>query len=99
MKKIVAVAALVAASFAAPALPTQAATTMEEMDSNCWVFPMFKQECWEKAHDWFADRHAAAHAAFETNMSGLGDVTPPKWPVEWWNCTRAPEGSGHLLDC
>jgi hypothetical protein len=60
---------------------------------------MFKKECWEQAHDMAADRHASMHAAMEEKWSGAVDVTPPQSPVEWWNCTRAPEGSGHLLDC
>ena len=98
MKKIIAVAALVAASFAAPALPTQAAT-MEAADANCVVFPMFKRECWEQAHAWAAERHAAVHAAVSAEADGLDEMNPPKVPVEWWNCTRAAEGSGHLLDC
>jgi hypothetical protein len=98
MKKIVAVAALVAASFAAPALPTQAAPLWEEMDSNCLVFPMFKRECWEQAEAYVADRRAAAVAAVDEALADA-NVTPPRHPVEWWNCTLAPEGSGHLLDC
>lgn len=98
MKKIVALAALVAASFAAPALPTQAASLIEQAEDSCLVLPMFKQECWGEARAYMAERRAEAVAATEEVMVEVG-VTPPPPPSEWWPCSLAAPGSGHLLDC
>ncbi len=90
MKKAIAVAALLAAAFAAPALPVQAAAG-DNID-NCLILPALKKECWERARDWAEDGASATSAA----VRGAADrVNLPGW----WNCTRAPEGSGHLFDC
>ena len=98
MKRFVAVAALVAASFAAPVLPVQAAHHMMDEMADCHVLPMLKQECREMAHDWMVEHHAAKHAAVQDAWDDSG-FNRPQHVIEWGNCARAPEGSGHLLDC
>ena len=47
MKKIVAVAALIAATFAVPALPVQAQPVLPEISENCLIFPILKRRCWK----------------------------------------------------
>lgn len=98
MKKIVAVAALVAAAFAAPVLPTQAAHHLMEEDANCHVFPMFKKECREMVHEWMHEHHAAKHAEIQAKWEEHG-FNVPQHPTNWGNCSHAAEGSGHLFDC
>lgn len=115
MKKIVAVVALVAASFAAPALPTQAATMLEEMNSNCLIFPMLKAECRAEAEAMFMERRAAMTSAVEDGMSFAPPPPPPMMApppappmmseppampsMMFGPCSPAPAGSGYLLDC
>ncbi len=99
MKKIAVIAALVATSFAAPVLPTQAAHhMMDDANAHCLVFPMLKKECREMAHDAAMSHHAAMNAHVEAKWDRAG-MNRPKHPVEWWNCAPAAEGAGHLLDC
>jgi hypothetical protein len=85
MKKIIAVAALTAASFAVPTLPVQA----EDMNMNCWILPLLKDEC---KPAWVDDAPVAAAASATVEATVEWGWAPP-------NCVRAPEGSGHLYDC
>jgi hypothetical protein len=91
MKKTIAVAALAAAAFAAPALPVQAAS---DVPSHCLILPLLKADC-----------RAAISDAVESGTVKVASASVAtaevSWPVPlWWkNCTRAPAGSGHLYDC
>lgn len=92
MKKLIAVATLVASSFAVPVLPANAAPVLSDAQANCLVFPMLKKECWEMGA-------ATAKAATESvAMSTEAAASELKLPM-WWTCSRAEPGSGHLLDC
>ena len=91
MKKTIAVAALLAAAFAAPALPVQSAP-MDSVDT-CWVLPALKKECWDRAHDMAMSGAQATAAAAEEAADDVRSIPG------WWNCTRAAAGSGHLFDC
>jgi len=96
MKKLIAVAALCATSFAVPVLPVQAAPALSKAEANCLIFPIFKKECWELgAKQASAVPKAASKAGSEMAQAAL-DV---KVPLPWWKCTAAAKGSGHLLDC
>ena len=94
MKKTIALAAVIAASFAVPALPVQAASAVP---SHCVIFPLLKADC----------RAAIAEAAKTTPIAvasatsaTVTAASPVEWPVPaWWNCEPAPAGSGHLFDC
>jgi hypothetical protein len=89
MKKLIAIAALAAASFAAPVLPTHAATVSDVVDS-CLVLPLLKKECWPSADE----RPLVVTTSAQSTDKAVA------WPVPaWWNCAPAEEGSGHLLDC
>jgi hypothetical protein len=88
MKKIIAVAALTAASFAVPTLPVQA----EDINLNCLVFPLLKDEC---KPAWIDD---APEAAAATASATVETVVEWSWPAPP-NCVPAPAGSGHLYDC
>ena len=92
MNKLLVVAALVASSFAVPVLPASAASTLSDAEANCLIFPMFKKECWEMGA---AHAKAATASVAMATEEAADDVKLPLW----WNCTRAPAGSGHLLDC
>jgi hypothetical protein len=99
MHKFVAVAALCVASFAMPVLPTQAAPTLSDAEANCLIFPMFKKDCWELG----AQKAKAVPAAVATTAAVTVDAADDaahdvKLPL-LWHCSRAPAGSGHLLDC
>ena len=88
MKKTIAVVALVAAAFAAPVLPVQAAPAAS--NANCLVLPLLQADCRAEMREHAASHHAAVKASAKAH----------KWPVPTlWNCERAPAGSGHLLDC
>lgn len=95
MNKFV-VAALVAGTLLTPALPVQAAPLItDEGVANCLVFPALKKECWELG------RERAAYRAEQVAMA-IEDAeveVDAKWPVRWWECTRAPAGSGYLFTC
>ena len=95
MKKTIAVAALMAAMFAMPVAPVQAATVEEALDS-CLILPLLKRECWEMAGDTVRAAPRAAAAVASDAADAALDV---KLPVRWWNCTAAEAGSGYLLDC
>jgi hypothetical protein len=99
MHKFIAVAALCAASFAMPVLPTQAAPAMSDAKANCLIFPMFKKECWDMG----VENAKAVPAAVATATVAAADAATDtakdiKLPLVW-NCKAAPAGSGHLLDC
>ena len=99
MKKLVLVAALVASTFAVPVLPTTAASVLSDPEANCRIFPALKKECWQKG----ADMLKAAPTTVAMATAGAAEATEDaasavKLPL-LWNCTAAPKGSGHLLDC
>jgi hypothetical protein len=92
MKRLLVVAALVASSFAVPVLPVSAASMLSDAEADCLIFPMFKKQCWEMG----AERARAATATVAAaSQEAAEEVSLPFW----WKCTRAPAGSGHLLDC
>lgn len=93
MKNSVAVAVLLAASFAAPTLPAQAATLSDH--PNCLVLPALQQECWDLARDIASEGTEATAVAIEAAADEASAMGVPLW----WTCTRAAEGSGYLLDC
>ena len=95
MKKLIAVAALAAAAFAAPALPVQAAS---DVPSHCLVLPLLKADCRAAISD--AVESGTMTVASATVMTAE-KAASADWPVPmWWkSCTRAPSGSGHLYDC
>lgn len=90
--RLVLAAALVAASFAVPTLPATAAPALSDSEVNCLIFPMLKKECWDKGAEMLKATPKTVAAATETTATKL------KLPM-LWNCTAAPKGSGHLLDC
>jgi hypothetical protein len=95
MLKFVAAAALCVASFAVPVLPTQAKPLLSDAETKCFVFPLFKKECWHVG----AEKAAAAPAAaVATTVAAKDAAREIKLPLIW-SCARAPAGSGHLLDC
>ncbi len=95
MKKMIAVAALAAAAFAAPALPVQA---QSDYPATCLVLPLLKAECREIIADNLQAGRSTVVAATITTAEVAADAV--SWPVPlWWNCTPAPEGSGHFFDC
>jgi hypothetical protein len=93
MKKI-AVAALIAASLAAPALPVQAASTVAEWadeNSNCLWFGVFKSECWEQAEGEIASSREAAVSAYTDASSAAADAAADAADARasWWECAKA----------
>jgi hypothetical protein len=89
MKKLIAIAALAAASFAAPALPVQAATLSDVVDS-CLVLPLLKKECWPTADE----RPLLVTTSAQSTDKAVA------WPVPaWWNCSPSADGAKYLLDC
>lgn len=99
MQKSIAVAALCVASFAMPVLPTQAAPALSDAEANCLIFPVLKKECWEMGAEKAGAVPAAAATATVAAADAAAEVaTEVKVPLIW-NCTMAPAGSGHLLDC
>ncbi len=99
MKKIIAVAALVAAGFATPAMTTtvQAASAYP---ANCLILPLLQAECREIIKDHMGSAsHAASHAAASATAK-VADVQRPKVPyAAWWTCEKAPEGTKAILTC
>jgi hypothetical protein len=99
MQKFIAVAALCVASLAMPVLPTQAAPALSDAEANCLIFPVLKKECWELGAEKAGAMPAAAATATVAAADAAADVAADvKLPL-MWNCTKAPAGSGHLLDC
>lgn len=95
MQKYLAVAALCAASLVIPALPAHAAPALSEAEVNCLIFPMLKKECWEMG----AERATAVPAAVASATVDAAETASDVRVPLLWNCTIAPAGSGHLLDC
>ena len=95
MKKLVLVSALVASTFAVPVLPTTAASVLSDPEVNCLIFPALKKECWEKGAELLKAAPTTVAMATEDAADAADSVKLPLL----WNCTRAPAGSGHLLDC
>jgi hypothetical protein len=95
MKKLIAVAALAAAAFAAPALPVQAAS---DVPSHCLVLPLLKADCRAAISD--AVESGTVTVASATVVT-VEEAASTDWPVPvWWkHCAKAPAGSGHLYDC
>lgn len=94
MKKIIAVAALVAAGFAAPALPVQAASAYP---TKCLVLPLLQADCREMISQ---DVSTAVGATTAVASATVADVKRPKVPgAAWWTCDKAPEGSKAILTC
>ena len=94
MKKIIAVAALVAAGFAAPSLPVQAASAYP---ANCLVLPLLQSECRDIIRD---NVNSASAAATTVASATVADVKRPKVPgAAWWTCTPAEAGSKAILSC
>lgn len=95
MNKFV-VAALVACTMVTPAASVNAAPLVTDEDvANCLVLPALKKECWELGREravYRADQVAMAMDEAEAEYK-------LKWPVKWWECTRAPEGAGYLFAC
>ncbi len=86
--KIVLAAAITAAMLVVPVVPVSAAT-LSDTQKDCLIFPMLKKACWELGAEHAADAgKAVTEAAAEIKV-----------PVRWWNCTRAPEGSGYMFTC
>jgi hypothetical protein len=87
MIKTLAVAALVGSLMS---IPVAVAPAQAKMGANCLIFPLLQADCRAEIHDIVAAHHAAV-------------VDPAQGPrFAWWwavNCTRAADGSGHLLDC
>jgi hypothetical protein len=95
MKKIIAVAALVAAGFAAPTMTTTAQAA-SAYPANCLVLPLLQAECRDI---WAEHAGAVAHAA-STAAADVADVQRPKVPyAAWWTCEAAPEGTKAILTC
>lgn len=96
MKKIIAVAALVAAGFAAPATTVQAASAYP---ANCLVLPLLQSECREIIRENVGSTSAAVASAARSTAK-VSDVSRPKVPyAAWWTCERAPAGSKAILSC
>lgn len=93
MKKIIAVAALVAAGFAVPSLPVQAATAYP---ANCLVLPLLQADC----RAIISENMGSAAAAATTVATAATNVKRPKVPgAAWWTCSPAPEGTKAILTC
>ena len=107
MKKMVIVAALIAASVAVPTLPVQAQSALPEIDENCVVLPMFKRDCVEAARAAWLEARPATIAEVAVLQPPPAPPAPPALLAapEAPNlpalptCTRAPAGSGYLFDC
>jgi hypothetical protein len=94
MKKIIAVAALVAAGFAAPSLPVQAASSYP---ANCLVLPLLQSECRDLIRENVNDATSAAATVASATVS---DVKRPKVPGgAWWTCEPAPAGTKAMYVC
>jgi hypothetical protein len=99
MQKFLAVAALCVASVTMPVLPTQAAPVLSNAETNCLIFPLLNKECWELGAEQAKAAPAAVATTAAATVAAADDAAHDvKLPL-WWNCSRAPAGSGHLLDC
>jgi hypothetical protein len=99
MKKTIAVAALIAASFAAaPVLPVQAASSYP---AKCLILPLLQADCVAVISDNVSDATGATVTVASATVSAAKDTADSiKLPAPmWWNCDPAPAGSGHLYDC
>lgn len=93
MKKIIAVAALVAAGFVAPTVQVQAASAYP---ANCLILPLLQSEC----RDIIRDNVSDAASAATTVAEAVVDADRPKVPgAAWWTCERAPEGTKAIYVC
>jgi len=99
MQKFLAVAALCVASVAMPVLPTQAAPALSSAETNCLIFPMFKKDCWELGAAKAAAVPVAVASAAAVTVQAVDDTAGDARLPMLWTCSRAPAGSGHLLDC
>jgi hypothetical protein len=92
MKKLLIVAALLAAS-AAPAAPVYAKEMAMPAASptTCFFLPLLP-DCVAMWKEKAADMKVA------TPKIAMPKMTMPAMPM-WPTCERAPAGSGHLLDC
>jgi hypothetical protein len=89
MKKLIAIAALATATFAVPALPVQAATLADVVDS-CLVLPLLKKECWPEP----GERPLVVTTSPKSTDKAIS------WPVPaWWNCSPAADGAKYLFEC
>jgi len=88
MKKTIAVAALVAATFAAaPVAPVQAGSSLS---AHCLILPLLHADCRDAIHERLKGAGEAASSTarkVEWHLPAIG------------HCERAPAGSGHLYDC
>ncbi|HEV2514224.1 MAG TPA: hypothetical protein VGV07_03165 [Devosia sp.] len=99
MKRLVLVAALAASGFAVPVLPAAAAPMLSDSEVNCLIFPALKKECWERGAEMLKATPATVVTATAT-VAEATETTATKLKLPLlWNCTAAPQGSGHLLDC
>jgi hypothetical protein len=98
MKKTIAVAALLAASFAAPVIPTQAASSYP---AKCLVLPLLQSDCRAVISDNLNDAASATRTVATRSTSAARRAAGKvEWPVPLWtSCEPAPAGSGHLYDC
>lgn len=100
MKRTIAVAALLAASFAAAPIvvPAQAASAYP---SKCLILPLLQADCRAIISDHIEDAADATVTVASSTAAGTKEaVDSVEWPVPmWWDCERAPAGSGHLYDC
>lgn len=99
MHRTLAIAALVAASAAAPLVMTTPATAAPSAyPANCLVLPLLQAECraiWRDAWDGGVDGEAVLVTTAATSTERA-----ISWPIPaWWNCSVAAEGAGHLFDC
>jgi hypothetical protein len=96
MKKIIAVAALVAAGFVAPTMTTTAQAA-SAYPANCLILPLLQSECREIMKDNVGSASAAATTVASATVS---DVKRPKVPgAAWWTCEPAAEGTKAILSC
>ena len=89
MKKIIAVAALVAAGFAAPSMPVQAASAYP---AKCLILPLLQAECREAIKG-----TVNAATASTKKVASASTTAAIKLPM-WWTC-KASTAKGKLLEC
>jgi hypothetical protein len=97
MKKILIVAALLATAVV-PATPSFAAmATPKASPFTCWFMPMNAdcQAMMKDHHMHMPMMHMAPPAPMKIAAPIMPKMTLPMMPT----CTKAPAGSGHLLDC
>lgn len=102
MNKIIAVAALAAASFAVPTVP---ALAQSAYPAHCLILPLLQADCRAAISDALSmDAEPApvvvAAAATTTVADAVDTATSIAWPIpRWWTCTPAAEGAKYLLEC